>query len=149
MTIRISGLLLGSVALVSSAGCTAESLRLALEAQQRADEIQQAVFERQNDALRLLLYRDLVARLDQNGPGLSEKQRMLLSEAWNDRDLFEFWAIQQERARALRLVGVNTKLASEQAIIDLLIKNAQARLRRAGQEVAKEMIEQGIGATGQ
>jgi hypothetical protein len=148
MSIRIWGLWLASVALGGGAGCTAESVRLALEAQQRADEVQQAVFERQNEALRLLLYRDLVSRLDQNGPGLSEKQRALLSEAWNDRDLLEFWAVQQERAYALRLAGVNTRLASEQAVIELLIRNAQARLRRAGQEVAEEVIEQGIGSAG-
>ncbi len=117
-------------------GCTRESVRLALEAQQRADDVQQAVFEQQNESLRILLYRDLVARLERTGQPVSEAQRAALSEVWNERDLFEFWTVQNERARALRIAGVDAELASSQAMVDLLIKSVEARSARVEKAAA-------------
>ena len=84
----------------------------------------------------MLLYRDLVGRLAETGPGLTPAQRAALNDVWNDRDLVEFWTIQQERARALRVVGVDAKLASDQPVIDLLIKAIEARADRAKQSLA-------------
>lgn len=55
---------------------------------------------------------------------------------WNDRDLIEFWAIQHERAAALRLVGVDAKLYAGQSSVDLLIKQIEARADRAKQALA-------------
>lgn len=119
------------VLLLIAAGCTRESLRVALEAQQRADQVQQTVFERQHDALRVLLYRDLVARLAEAGGPLSAEQAAAVNSAWNERDLVEFWQVQHERARALRLAGVDAKLYGEQAMIDLLYKQIDRKLDRA------------------
>ncbi len=124
------------VVVISAAGCTRESLRVALTAQQRADQVQQAVFERQHEALCLLLYRDLQRRLEQVGTPLSPAQRSALNEVWNDRDLIEFWTVQHERAKALRLIGVDAKLYSDQAVIDLLYKSLAAKVARAKQGIA-------------
>jgi hypothetical protein len=125
--------LLASVA----GGCTRESTRIAIETQQRASQIEQAVFERQAEGLRVLLFRDLLARLGQAGDApLNAAQRELLSDAWNDRDLAEFWSVQHERARALRLVGVDAMLCGSQSVVDLLLKALNARVERGKQGVA-------------
>ncbi|MBL8878139.1 MAG: hypothetical protein JNG88_03375 [Phycisphaerales bacterium] len=127
--------LVGVVALFAT-GCTAESVRIAIEAQQRADSVQQAIFERQNDALRVLLYRDLLRRLAEAGAALDERQREVANAVWNDRDLLEFWTVQQERSRALRLIGVDSRLYSEQSIVDLLIKSITNKIDRIGEHMA-------------
>jgi hypothetical protein len=85
-------LLLMLLAVPLMSGCTRESVRLALEAQQRADDVQRTVFEHQQAGLRVLLYRDLVAQLETAGRPLDDAQRAILNRAWNDRDLIAFWA---------------------------------------------------------
>ena len=129
-------------------GCTRESVRQALEAQQRADEIQQAIFDRQHDGLRMLLFRDMEARLALAGENLNESQQAVLNRAWNDRDLIEFWSVQQERSKALRLAGVDAKLFADQSVLDLLYKSMQAKLDRARQAVAQEQGEQAVEDSG-
>jgi hypothetical protein len=140
-------LLLAGAAL--AAGCTRESARVAIDAQRRADEIQRAVFERQHASLRVLLYRDLASRLEAAGAAaeiedepraaLAAAQRSALDDAWNDRDLFEFWATQYERAAALRIAAVDAKLAADQSVLDLLWKQWSAKGDRmvAGLAAAK------------
>lgn len=112
------------------AGCTAESTRLALQTQQRADDVQQHIFDSQQQALRTFLFGHLVGKLAAADAPLDDRQRGLLNDAWNERDLLEFWAVQNERARALRRVGVDAKLFGEQAIIDLMIKAIESRAAR-------------------
>jgi len=130
--------LLAALGLLLTCGCASESTRLALDVQRRADEVQEAVFDRQHEALCVLLYRDLVGRLAEAGPALTPGQRAALNDVWNDRDLVEFWTIQHERAKALRVVGVDAKLASDQPVIDLLIKAIEARADRAKQSLAAQ-----------
>lgn len=124
--------LVGSVVLaaVMVEGCTRESLRVALEAQQRADQVEQAVFDQQHAALTLLLYRDLAQRLMADGVDLTDSRRAMLNAIWNERDMFEFWAIQHERAKALRAAGVDAKLYADQSTIDLLYKSLAAKAGR-------------------
>lgn len=118
-------------------GCASESVRVAIEAQRRADDVQQAVFERQQDGLRQLLFHELAARLAAaGGAPLNAAQVQELSRAWNQRDLIEFWAVQFERAKALRLAGVDAKLFSDQSIIDLLARRLAAGLGRVAEGVA-------------
>lgn len=139
-------LCLAALILLATAGggCTRESVRLALDAQRRADQVQQAVFEQQDESLRILLFRDLVNRLEKAGRPLTEAERAALNEIWNERDLVQFWAVQNERAQALRIAGVDAKLASDQAIVDLLIKSIEARAKRVEQKlVAKAAAEAG------
>lgn len=126
---------------VLSSGCTRESLRIALESQRRADQVQQHIFESQHDALRILLYRDLVRQFETRSGALNDAQRAALSDAWNQRDLIEFWSIQNERAKALRTIGVDAKLYSDQSIVDLLFKSISTRVQRA-----KEALAAGAGA---
>ncbi len=126
-----AALALAALAAALAAGCTRESVRVALDAQRRADDVQQAVFDRQHAALCVLLYRDLVRRLEEDGLPLTDAQRAAVGAAWNDRDLIEFWQVQHERAKALRRAGVDAQLWGSQAALDLLIKAAEARLDRA------------------
>ncbi len=136
--------------LLLALGCTAPSLKLALEAQARADQVQRFVFERQQKAVRLLLYRDLVHRLEQES-SLSEQQQATLNDVWNDRDLAAFWAVQFERAAALRVAGVDAKLAADQAIPELLYKSWRRRERAAVSALAGELGEawgRGVSARG-
>jgi hypothetical protein len=117
--------------LPAGGGCTAESLRVALEAQRRADQVQQTVFDRQHEALRILLFRDASRRLAEAGAGpLSAAQMSALNAAWNERDLIEFWCIQHERAKALRVAGVDANLWAEQSMVDLLARGLATKLER-------------------
>ncbi len=128
------------MALAALAGCSSESTRIAMDAQRRADEIQRSVYERQHAALRMLLFRDTAARLERAGLAteledeqrqrLANAQRETLNDAWNDRDLFEFWGTQYERAAALRIASVDAKLAADQSIVDLLWKQWSAKRDR-------------------
>ncbi len=136
------GVCLGVFGLLTLGGCTSESLRVALAAQQRADQVNQAVFDQQHESLRILLYRDLLHRLGASGVVLGSEQRTLLSTVWNERDLLEFWALQHERAAALRLAGVDTKLYANQNIVDLLIKQAEVRVDRVSEIVAEQVGSQ-------
>lgn len=131
--------LLGTLA---TGGCTGESTRVALVAQRRADEVQQAVFDQQHTALGTLLYRDPLRRLADAEVQLSPGLRAALNEVWNDRDLVELWTVQYERARALRIAGVDTKLYSDQSVVDLLVKAIEARADRVGAGLAAHAAEQ-------
>lgn len=111
-------------------GCTAESTRLALQSQQRADDVQQHIFDSQQQALRTFLFGDLVGKLTAADAPLDAAQQAVLNGAWNERDLLEFWAVQNERAKALRRIGVDAKLFGDQAIIDLLLKAVETRAKR-------------------
>jgi hypothetical protein len=133
------------LAVLLAGGCTRESTRVAIETQRRADEVQQVVFDRQHEALCVLLYRDLLGRLESAAASLAPEQREALSGIWNDRDLIEFWALQNERARALRLAGVDAKLYSDQSIVDLLWKSLEARMDRARQGLAVRAAEEAAG----
>lgn len=123
-------------ALTGNAGCTAESVRAALAAQSRADQVQQAVFDRQHEGLRVLLFRDMQRRLAAAGAPPNAAQLTELEVVWNERDLLEFWALQFERARALRLVGVDAKLYADQSIVDLLLRQLALRLDRLEEGLA-------------
>lgn len=131
-------LLLGAcLAALLAAGCTRESVRIAIESQRRADDVQQAVFDRQRDGLRMLLFRDLIARLEYTGgTRLTDEQLIELSRVWNERDLIEFWGVQFERARALRMAGVDAKLFSDQSIIDLLARRLVTGAGRINEALA-------------
>jgi hypothetical protein len=84
----------------------------------------------------VLLYRDLMHRLDGAGANLTRAQKAAVGDAWSDRDLLEFWRVQHERSKALRIVGVDAKLYSGQSMIDLLIKSAGVKWDRARQAYA-------------
>lgn len=155
-SISTIGTLVPLLLLLTSAGCTRESLRVALEAQRRADQVQQAVFERQHEALRMLLYRDLVRRLEETGAACGPPQRAVLNEVWNERDLLEFWNTQHERAVALRAAGVDAKLASDQSIATLLSQSLVRSVERleqrfaaaVGSVVGERLVETSGGAKG-
>ena len=140
-SVRGLGVVLLVAGAVAAGGCTRESLRVAIETQQRADQVQQSVFDQQHEALCVLLHHDLLNHLAQAGAELNEEQRAAVNEAWNRRDLLEFWQVQQERARALRLVGVDAKLAGDQSTVDLLIKALLAKADRVEEYVAEEAGE--------
>jgi hypothetical protein len=136
-----SGLVIGLACIVclgTLPGCTRESVRVALETQRRADTVQQTVFDRQHEALCILLYRDLLRRLEGTGLQPNDAQRAAINEVWNERDLIEFWALQHERAKALRLLGVDAKLYSDQSAVDLLLKSVGARVARGEQALAAD-----------
>ncbi|GMU80807.1 MAG: hypothetical protein AMXMBFR47_06780 [Planctomycetota bacterium] len=148
-----SSLLLGiCLAALLTAGCTRESVRIAIESQRRADDVQQAVFDRQRDGLRMLLFRDLIARLEYTGgTRLTDDQLIELNRVWNERDLIEFWGVQFERAKALRMAGVDAKLFSDQSIVDLLARRlvtgagraTEALAAAAGAAAANRAVESG------
>ena len=139
---RQRGLLLGvAVTALVFSGCTRESVRTALETQRRADDVEEAVVQRQHEALCVLLYRDSLRRLAERGVVLDDAQRAALSAVWSDRDLIEFWAVQHERAKALRIAGVDAKLAADQSIVDLLWKQLAARAGRIEQGLAAQAAD--------
>ena len=136
-----AGVCAGLLGVLLLAGCTSESTRIALTAQRRADHVQQAVFDRQHEALRVLLYRDLQRRLGETGVAWTDERRAVLNEAWNERDLLEFWVVQHERAGALRVAGVDAKLAADRSIVELLVKSLDAGVERVRGAVRERAAE--------
>ncbi|HQL54411.1 MAG TPA: hypothetical protein PLQ87_06870 [Phycisphaerae bacterium] len=112
------------VTLAPLLGC--EATRVALETQQRANDIQQTIFDQQQEALRIYQFRTLAARL-----ALKPAQQQDLNAAWNERDVLEFWAVMHERSKALRLVGVDARLWASEPIVALLGKQIRTTFQRA------------------
>lgn len=136
------GVVLLLALVTATGGCTAESTRIALAAQRRADEVQQALFDRQQAGLRAMLFRDTLSRMATDDAPLTQAQRTALNVAWNERDLLEFWAVQFERSKALRMIGVDAKLFASQSPVDLLMKGLDTRLRRIESGLAAHAAEQ-------
>ncbi|MCA9243713.1 MAG: hypothetical protein KDA32_07170 [Phycisphaerales bacterium] len=130
------------VAIIAIGGCTAESTRIALETQRRADDTQRAVQERQHDALKVLLFRELTGRMESEGVTLSTLQRAALNDAWNERDLIEFWNEQYQRAEALRMIGVDAKLFGDQGPLDLITRQIALRVDRVEQGLVNAAAEE-------
>lgn len=130
------------------AGCSDPSLKIALDAQRRADEVNEFIFERQHEGLVMYLYRDLANQLATEEGPLTAAQLATLNAGWNERDLIEHWAIQHERAKALRNVGVNTRLYSQQSVVDLIGKSFSQRAKVAQaalvEQAADKAIEEGV-----
>ena len=131
-------LALAAAVCLACLGCTRESVRIAIETQRRADTVEETLVQRQHEALCVLLYRDALRRLAERGVALDDAQRAALSTVWSDRDLVEFWAVQHERAKALRVAGVDAKLAADQSIVDLLWKQLAVRADRVEQGLAAQ-----------
>lgn len=137
--------ILSAVLLISVlAGCSDPSLKIAIDAQRRADEVEDFLFQQQHDGLVLYLYRDLAHQLGTEETPLSNEQQVTLNAGWNERDLIEHWALQHERAKALRNVGVNTRLYSQQSIIDLIGKSLSQRVSTAQAAIAGEAAENAV-----
>lgn len=107
--------------LLIGAGCTPTSVKVALTSQARADDVQNTVVQNYHHAVKVLLFRDTLAKL--NAASTSDARQVVLNKAWNERDLFEWWMLQYERASALRVIGVDSKLYADQSIFDLLYKS--------------------------
>ena len=102
---------------LAAGGCTSESTRVAIETQRRADEVQQAVFERQHEALCLLLYRDLVRRPTSSPTDLPAEQRQALAKTDPAAYWEAFWPWRKDwdaRADAAAKV-VTDSVSAEQA----------------------------------
>lgn len=107
-------------------GCTSQSTMTAIASQKRVNAVDEAIFKNQADNLKQVLYDRLVVDLERSGGGyLNDAQKVALSQAWNDRDLLEFWSVQHEKSKAYRLVGVDAKLYNDQGILDLFLKSAE------------------------
>jgi len=122
-------------------GCSDPSLKIAIASQRRADEVDDFLFQQQHDGLVLYLYRDLAHQLATDQTPLSQTQLDTLSAGWNERDLIEHWALQHERAKALREVGVNTRLYSQQSMVDLIGKSFGQRLSTAKAAIAGDVAQ--------
>ena len=127
------GLFVACLAATLICGCTATSTKLAMEGSTRSDAIRTAVSQRQHDGLKVLLYRDTLAKL--NACKDDGERAAALNAAWNDRDLIEFWATQDALARCLHVATVDAKLASDQAMLDLLLKDLARRAEKPLQAI--------------
>ncbi len=117
--------LLGLCASMASlAGC--ESTRIAIATQARANDVQQTIFDQQQEALRIYQFRALAATLN-----LPPEQTAVLNAAWNERNTLNWWAVQFERSKSLRLVGVDTKLWASESILELIGKQIEQKTDRA------------------
>jgi hypothetical protein len=123
------------ILLVTLSGCTAESTRLAIQNERKANAVDMALYEREHQGLSVYIFRDTVAQMKESG-GLNAQQIAILNNAWNDRDLLEFWAVQKDRIMALRREGVEAKLYSDQSMIDLLIKQLELKFDRVKPAIA-------------
>lgn len=129
--------------LVFASACTSTSNRLAVRGSERSDGVTSAVIERQHKSLGLLLYRETLAKLE--GETDPHQQAAIIQDAFNDRDLFEFWYVQATLARCLHYGTVDTYLASQKSMFDLIAqdvaKRSEAPLRRIEGYAAARLAE--------
>ena len=104
-------------------GCTGESTRIALEQSQRIEDIQDTIVRNLHDMALMFMYRDYINNIPE-----TEQPKFL--DYNHNRDQIAFWMIQWERARALRLITIDSKLISSQTMIDLLIKRGNINQER-------------------
>lgn len=101
--------------------CTSESTRVAIATQSRADEVAQTIFDRQREAMRIYMYRwaksEITTAVENKN---SIAAAAILEKVFQDDDLHDFWLSQHERAKALRIAGVDSKLYADQGILNLL-----------------------------
>lgn len=95
-------------------GCASD--KVVQEARTTALKTRADVFERQHEALTVLLYQKTV-----NDLKLDEAQAELLKSSWEERRLMEFWNVQWERANAMEVV-VDEAIAAHQNSFVLLGK---------------------------
>lgn len=108
-------------------GCTAPSNTLAREGSARSDEVRSYVSSQQHRSLTILLFRETLAKL--NAAKSDEERTAILNQAWNDRDLFEFWRTQDLLAQFTHVATVDNYLTANQSIFDLLGKSVAKRLK--------------------
>ena len=104
--------------IVAVVGCTPTSTTLAIQGSERSDEVRSFVTAEQHRSLNLMLFRETAAAIEQaQSP---DERAAVLNKAWNDRDLFEYWYLQDTLARALHYATVDMKLATSKSMIDLI-----------------------------
>jgi hypothetical protein len=144
----LAGLAITAILGTCIAGCTAPSNRMAGDASGRVDALRAGVFMRQNDALKILLFRQTLAKI--NAAKTDEERGAILNDAWNERDLIGWWGYQEILARCTQYATVDQYIAAQQGIFGLLAKDAARRwqkpleeldeflAKKVGEAVAKE-----------
>jgi hypothetical protein len=97
-------------------------------------DVNAGVVENYSRMTKVLMYQALVNEIEASKS--PEETRTLLNEYWNLRDQIEFLNIQSERAMAMHIMTVDSKLYSDQSWIDLWIKRLEGK-NRATPEVEK------------
>lgn len=97
-------------------GCTSGSTKLAIESGNRVEEIQDTIFKGQQNAILTFMQQH------------EYKDQAVL---FKDVEALLLWTEQWERARALRMLTVDTKVYSTQAMSDLIWKQFNGRLSQA------------------
>lgn len=103
-------------------GCTSPSTKLAIQSSKVIEAGQDEIVNKLSYNVKLYQYNELKERIARNSADPT-----YLNEFWNAREGLEMMLIQWERLRALRLLTIDTKLISDQSIIDLKYKNAKER----------------------
>lgn len=134
-------LLLAAVLLL--AGCTPTSTKLAKDGSERSDNVMGFVTAAQHRSLKILLFRETLAKL--HTATTDAERQAILNAAWNDRDLFEFWAAQTLLARALHYATVDAKLESSRGIGSLLAEDL-AKQSQGVVQAADEYVAAKVGA---
>lgn len=107
------------------AGCTSSSTKIALEGSSRVKEVNVGVAENYSRMTKVLMYKALVNEVE--GSKSPEETRTILNEYWNLRDQIEFLNIQSERATAMHIMTIDSKLYSDQSWVDLWIKRLEGK----------------------
>ena len=132
-----------SLCILVATGCTATSTTLAIAGSERSDEVRSFVTAEQHRSLTLLLFRETAAAIEL--AQTADERAAVLDKAWNDRDLFEYWYLQDTLARALHYATVDAKLATSKSTIELIAKDfathTQAPLQAVDEYAAARLGE--------
>lgn len=103
--------------------CGCVSTQLAIDTQERCNAVAEQIVQNYDEGLRLYLFKAtdyVIAEAARESNPLKAEQA--LNAYANQLDLVKFWAIQWEKCKTLRLVGVTSKLVESQSIVELLFK---------------------------
>jgi hypothetical protein len=95
---------------ISQPACNSAMLQVAQEAQGRADAVQREVVDKQHGAICVLLFRDMLQRIETQTGFSNDELRTAMNDIWNERDVAEHWLVQNERAAALRMAAVDVPI---------------------------------------
>lgn len=126
-------LVLGAVFFSGCPGCTKESTRIAMENIPRVEENQDVVTQNLRETALIFMYADMLNYLQvTTGHQFTKTELEQIQYYWQGRDKIESWLVNWERARALRLLTIDTEIISGQATIDLMLKKLQLLGERTG-----------------
>lgn len=129
-------LFITALCILAISGCA--STKIAIESSSRVENVQDTIVNNQHTYIKYANFEKLLTEVEKiKGSPLTDEEKVALNAIAVERTDAEKWMIQWERARALRMVTVDSKLYADRSIFETaaeaLSKNVEKLLPPASQ----------------